>query len=455
MNTQPDPKTLPGRSSYNAHRVGSVTLLTVPDNSLVQHGLSQDTVRRLRDELDACLDDKRLTAQPEPVAPESLSMHMVQQLSALLAAAGAPEFDDANHAAEWAASVKLAMENKAQPAPVSWIKTSERLPDQTTPVYFVMRGNVMHGMFGDCLFHGEIGAFNPREVSHWQPWTLPAQPAPVTEAEAYRRLDALGVKLNAVKSHAHDIVSLVSEVTADASKLAALNRATQPAASWVKTSERLPQNAACVYALLNGAILPCLFLRGHNEDNSCFQEGSGMQFRISEVTHWQPWTLPELPSEECQRGAGEPASDLPNWVGTKQVSGPESDSFVMREAVPTPQPSEVCERTLEAITADMMNHARGGHDIGRHCYQAAQHLRRIPVLEQERDAALARAEKAERELAKLAELLALEKMSLEPLLNDRAVAREQLAKMTVWKDALADRLAALTPTPNAGGQARE
>ena len=53
-----------------------------------------------------------MKTETAPVAHSPLSAHMIAQLTAVLAAAGAPEFDAAYHAAEWAASVKQAVNER-------------------------------------------------------------------------------------------------------------------------------------------------------------------------------------------------------------------------------------------------------------------------------------------------------------------------------------------------------
>jgi hypothetical protein len=70
---------------------------------------------------------------------------------------------------------------RSRPAPAGWRKVSEGLPPQTSPVYFVAYGNVLHGMFGDVLFHCEYGLFPSSEVTHWQPWTLPELPSELSQ----------------------------------------------------------------------------------------------------------------------------------------------------------------------------------------------------------------------------------------------------------------------------------
>ena len=174
-------------------------------------------------------------------------MHMVQQLSALLAAAGAPEFDDASHAAEWAASVKLAME--AQPAPVD-------------------RPRIVC-LCGSTRFMEAFRAANLRETI------------------------------------AGRIVLSIGCDTKSDSDLLALGELTPESKAALDALHKRKIDMADDILVLN--VGGYIGQSTRSEIDHAIARGKGVRY---------------LEPDECHRCAGEPASDLPNWVGTKQVSGP-------------------------------------------------------------------------------------------------------------------------------------
>ena len=102
---------------------------------------------------------------------------------------------------------------RAAPVAVGWIRISERLPPQISPVYFVAYGCVRSGMFRDVMFHCEYGTFPSSEVTHWQPWTLPELPKEEATAHelARKNMEAQACLLSGKPYHGSQTHAAVNE----------------------------------------------------------------------------------------------------------------------------------------------------------------------------------------------------------------------------------------------------